>query len=129
MEEAPTLKVGAVVKESDAIGNVGNTGSSKGAHLHYQIEILNPDTGIWEKINPVVGAPDKVNSTMEVELIDPQSYINYRDGLIPGSSTEMAVPLQPVEVTATPSEKIILVPLKPEIPAPFQEQRNYQNNN
>jgi len=129
MEEAPTLKVGAVVKESDAIGNVGNTGSSKGAHLHYQIEILNPDTGIWEKINPVVGEPDKVNSTMEVELIDPQSYINYRDGLIPGSSTEMAVPLQPVEVTATPSEKIILVPLKPEIPAPFQEQRNYQNNN
>ncbi|HPX46180.1 MAG TPA: peptidoglycan DD-metalloendopeptidase family protein [Bacteroidales bacterium] len=76
MEEAPSLKVGDYVHESDPIGNVGNTGRSTGPYLHYQIEILDPETGEWNKINPVVGNILKVDQSMEVELIDPQKLIS-----------------------------------------------------
>ena len=37
LQEKPTLKVGDRVKEGQTIGKVGNTGASRGAHLHLTI--------------------------------------------------------------------------------------------
>jgi len=39
LEGSLQLSVGQVVKVGDQVGNVGNTGTSTGAHLHFEIHV------------------------------------------------------------------------------------------
>ncbi len=65
------------VKEGDEIATMGTSGTDN-FHLHYEIQAQDED-GDWNKINPVVGDPEKVDSfTKDVELKDPQKMINQR---------------------------------------------------
>lgn len=56
-----SVKVNQKVKMGDILGKVGNTGRSEANHLHYEIQIYNKDTEKWEKINPVIGDPEKID--------------------------------------------------------------------
>ena len=38
MKERSKLKVGASIKKGDAVGIMGNTGNSFGAHLHIEVQ-------------------------------------------------------------------------------------------
>lgn len=86
MVDAPLVKEGEKVKEGQAIGNVGSTGSSEAPHLHYEIQ-KKDENGNWVRINPVVGDQDKVNTSDNVELKDPQQMINERDGTVTRPTT------------------------------------------
>ena len=48
------LELGQKVSEGQRIGYIGNTGRSRGPHLHYEIEMLNKN-GKLEKIDPAAG--------------------------------------------------------------------------
>ena len=52
MKEKPDIKPGTPIKEGQPIGIQGNTGISAGAHLHYEIQKYNPETGKWDYLNP-----------------------------------------------------------------------------
>lgn len=60
MKDKSKLKVGASVKMGDAVGTMGNTGNSFGAHLH--IEVQNSKTWTYNK-----------------NLLAPNSYIDWND--------------------------------------------------
>ncbi|MDE6659301.1 MAG: M23 family metallopeptidase [Eubacterium sp.] len=60
MKEKSKLKVGASIKKGDAVGTMGNTGNSFGAHLH--IEVQNSKTWAYNK-----------------NLLNPNSYIDWND--------------------------------------------------
>ena len=60
MKEKSKLKVGATIKKGDAVGTMGNTGNSFGAHLH--IEVQNSKTWAYNK-----------------NLLNPNSYIDWTD--------------------------------------------------
>ena len=105
LENEPTQKVGDNVTELTKIGTVGTTGKSEGPHLHYQIEMYNSETEEWEKVNPVVGQPDKVSSGDDVNLYDPQKYIDWREGKTPGSSSANPATLNEQEVKSTCEEQ------------------------
>ncbi len=60
MKEKSKLKVGSTVKKGDAVGTMGNTGHSFGAHLH--IEVQNSKTWAYNK-----------------NLLAPNSYIDWKD--------------------------------------------------
>ena len=60
MKEKSKLKVGSTVKKGDAVGTMGNTGNSFGAHLH--IEVQNSKTWAYNK-----------------NLLNPNSYIDWTD--------------------------------------------------
>lgn len=60
MKERSKLKVGASIKKGDAVGIMGNTGNSFGAHLH--IEVQNSKTWAYNK-----------------NLLNPNSYIDWND--------------------------------------------------
>lgn len=50
-----TADIGKIVNTSTRVGIMGSTGQvsgKTGIHLHYEIRYLNPDTGLFEKINP-----------------------------------------------------------------------------
>ena len=101
MENAPTQKIGDAVNEGDQVGTVGNTGRSEGPHLHYQIEMYNEETKSWEKTNPVEGDPDKVDRDVDINLKDPQKYINYRDGKTQESNENQPIHLKEIEVKSS----------------------------
>ena len=69
------FKDGQTVKEGEKIGLLGQSGTDN-SHLHYEIQELKD--GKWEKINPVEGDQNKVNSNDNVELKDPQKMIDER---------------------------------------------------
>jgi murein DD-endopeptidase MepM/ murein hydrolase activator NlpD len=98
LKDAPTYKQGDQVSEFDVIGTVGNTGRSEAPHLHYQIEQKNAD-GKWEKVNPVVGGQEKVDASMDVQLVDPQNDINFRDSGAAGSNSQNAIMLKTVTIS------------------------------
>ena len=50
MKEKPDIPVGTKVQEGQPIGTMGNTGGSKGAHLHFEV-MENQGDG-WKYINP-----------------------------------------------------------------------------
>ena len=52
LEELPDIPSGTPIREGQPIGIMGNTGGSSGAHLHYEVQIYNPQTGGWNYINP-----------------------------------------------------------------------------
>jgi RHS repeat-associated protein len=104
MENAPTQQIGDVINEGDQVGTVGNTGRSKGPHLHYQIEMYNEENKAWEKTNPVEGDPDKVDLNSDVILKDPQKYINYRDGKSQGSNENQPILLKEIEVKSSENQ-------------------------
>ena len=85
MEGTPLVEKGDKVKEGEAIGAIGSTGSSQAPHLHYEIQRKDKE-GNWIKINPVVGEPDKVNTGDDIDLKDPQKIIDQRDGVRSKSS-------------------------------------------
>ena len=85
MEGTPLVDKGDKVKEGEAIGAIGSTGSSQAPHLHYEIQRKDKE-GNWIKINPVVGEPDKVNTSDDIDLKDPQRIIDQRDGVRSKSS-------------------------------------------
>ena len=60
MKEKSKLKVGSTIKKGDAVGTMGNTGNSFGAHLH--IEVQNSKRWAYNK-----------------NLLDPNSYIDWND--------------------------------------------------
>ena len=71
MKDLPLVKTGDKVNEGQAIGVLGNTGSSEGPHLHYVIRIFNGDK--WVAINPVEGDQKQVKDfTDKVSLKDAQ---------------------------------------------------------
>ena len=55
------IKDGAEVHKGDVLGKMGNTGYSFGAHLHFQVEDIDPDAPITPKLS---GTP-----------IDPEPYL------------------------------------------------------
>jgi murein DD-endopeptidase MepM/ murein hydrolase activator NlpD len=69
-----SIEDGAEVSESSVIGEMGGSanGSEKGraVHLHYQIEILNSETGNYDPIDPTQGKGNKVEN-----ILDPQTLI------------------------------------------------------
>jgi RHS repeat-associated protein len=69
------------VTEGEKIGILGDSGTDN-FHLHYEIqEKIN---GVWEKVNPVIGDPQKIKSfTQEVELKDPQVLIGGKNSSLP----------------------------------------------
>ena len=68
MKEKSKLKVGASIKKGDAVGTMGNTGNSFGAHLH--IEVQNSKTWAYNK-----------------NLLNPNSYIDWADTTSKGVET------------------------------------------
>ncbi len=75
LKKEPLVKIGEDVNEAQQIGIMGGktepAGTSTGAHLHYQIQVL--ENGIWTNFNPVKDGTEVVNKDMaEKELIDPQ---------------------------------------------------------
>lgn len=68
MKSKSTLKVGASIKKGDAVGIMGNTGNSSGAHLH--IEVQNSKTWAYNK-----------------NLLAPNSYIDWNDTTSTGKVT------------------------------------------
>ena len=78
MDGKPLVEEGSKVKEGDEIGKVGSTGKSESPHVHYEIQRL--VDGKWVKVNPVDGDQEKVNTSDDVDLKDPQKIINERDG-------------------------------------------------
>lgn len=67
MKDKSKLKVGASVKMGDAVGTMGNTGNSFGAHLH--IEVQNSKTWVYNK-----------------NLLNPNSYIDWSNTTSKGKS-------------------------------------------
>ena len=45
------IKDGAEVHKGDILGKMGNTGYSFGAHLHFQVEDIDPDAPITPKLS------------------------------------------------------------------------------
>ena len=68
MKAKSKLKVGASIKKGDAVGTMGNTGNSFGAHLH--IEVQNSKTWAYNK-----------------NLLNPNSYIDWADTTSKGVET------------------------------------------
>lgn len=60
MKDKSKLKVGSAINKGDAVGTMGNTGNSFGAHLH--IEVQNSKTWAYNK-----------------NLLNPNSYIDWND--------------------------------------------------
>jgi murein DD-endopeptidase MepM/ murein hydrolase activator NlpD len=63
MKEQPALQIGDKIEKGDTIGKVGNTGSSKGAHLHYEVRDTNIEVD-WNQKNDwkkQIVAPDKAD--------------------------------------------------------------------
>lgn len=73
MKSKSALKVGAAIKKGDAVGIVGNTGNSFGAHLH--IEVQNAKTWAYNK-----------------NLLNPNSYIDWTDTTSKGSASGSSYP-------------------------------------
>ncbi len=71
------IENGKQVNEGQKIGVIGQSGASN-PHLHYAIEEY--ENGKWVPMNPVVGSPDKVSASDEVDLIDPQKIIGGTEG-------------------------------------------------
>lgn len=69
MKDKSKLKVGSAVKKGDAVGIMGNTGNSFGAHLH--IEVQNSKTWAYNK-----------------NLLAPNSYIDWKDTTSKGSASK-----------------------------------------
>ena len=68
LKSKSALKVGATIKKGDAVGTMGNTGNSFGAHLH--IEVQNSKTWAYNK-----------------NLLNPNSYIDWSDTTSKGVAT------------------------------------------
>ena len=84
-------KVGTTVSQGDSIGQVGNTGISYGAHLHF--EVLDKSANV----SPASGGPIGFTSSDQKIHIDPDLF-NFDTGTI----------LKPIEITisdATANEK------------------------
>ena len=84
MKSKSTLKVGASIKKGDAVGTMGNTGNSFGAHLH--IEVQNSKTWAYNK-----------------NLLNPNSYIDWTDttSKTTASTTASKPATSPFKVGAT----------------------------
>lgn len=95
MQDVSDFKVGDYVMEGAPIGTVGTTGHSEGPHVHYQIEVFDPENNNWKPVNPVEGDVRQVTYKMEVDLKDVQAIIDHRDDIL------QRIILQEVTITNT----------------------------
>lgn len=68
------VEEGKEVKEGEEIAKIGTSGRGKedgvASHLHYEIQRLNPDTGLWYPVDPTAGKGKKYEN-----IRDPQKWI------------------------------------------------------
>ena len=68
------VKDGEEVKEGSEVGEIGTSGRGKedgvASHLHYEIQRLNPDTGLWYPVDPTAEKGKKYGN-----IRDPQKWI------------------------------------------------------